>query len=86
MQKKSPPIFIFIYRRKPTLFGKTLACGKKDAYEWPFKKRTESGKTDTVPDGKLRSLAECEVLSHSVLHVVCPVFLAWPYKEIVLVS
>jgi hypothetical protein len=29
-----------------------------------------------IPDGKLWSLAECEVLGHSVLHVVCPVFLA----------
>ncbi len=39
-----------------------------------------------IPDGKLRSLTECEVLGHSVLHVVCPVFLAWPYKEIILFS
>jgi hypothetical protein len=43
-QKKSPTIFLFIYYRKPTFFGKTQACGKKDAYEWPFKKQSYGDK------------------------------------------
>jgi hypothetical protein len=54
-EEKSSNIFIYLFIVESQLFLE--ACGKKDAYEWPFKKQSFGGKWPYV-EITLRCLVE----------------------------